>query len=120
LDEPDTFKSLRRGWFLGDEAFRKELLEQMGPLVKRHHGGGERFETVEMKAERLLAGELKRRGWGRDELKKRRKGDVEKVRIAGQLRKETTMGWDWIARELMMGAPGYAANCVRSNSSPGV
>jgi hypothetical protein len=28
--------------------------------------------------------------------------------------KETTVTWDWIARGLVMGASGYAANCVRS------
>ena len=29
MDDPETFKGLRRGWFLGDKSFRKELLEQM-------------------------------------------------------------------------------------------
>ena len=52
--------------------------------------------------------ELKRRGWDRKELKRRRK-----VQGAGRLRKETTMNWPWIAASLMMGAADYAAACAR-------
>ena len=44
---------------LGDEQFRKELLEQMGPQIGRHHGGEEYYETAEAKAERLLARGIK-------------------------------------------------------------
>jgi hypothetical protein len=44
--------------------------------------------------------ELKKLGWGREELGKRRKGDAEKLRIAMRLRKETTMTLSWIAQRL--------------------
>ena len=57
--------------------------------------------------------ELKRRGWDQKELKRRRKADPVKVQMAGRLRKETTMNWQWIAASLMMGAADYAAACVR-------
>jgi hypothetical protein len=80
----------------------------------RHHGGVERPETAEQRAARLVAEELKRRGWDGGELKRRKKGDRAKAQIAQQLRQETTVTWDWIARGLVMGASGYAANCVRS------
>ena len=82
----------------------------MGP----HHGGVERQETAEQRAARLVAEELKRRGWDGGELKRRKKGDRAKAQIAQRLRQETTVTWDWIARGLVMGASGYAANCVRS------
>jgi hypothetical protein len=112
-DEPGQWKSVERGWFMGDEEFRQELLEQMEPKFGRHHGGPERQETAVSRAERLLAGELKRRGWTTDQLAGRRKGDREKVKIARRLRKETTMTLDWIAQRLNMGAAGYAAQCLR-------
>ena len=80
----------------------------------RHHGGVERQETAEQRAARLVAEELKRRGWDGGELKRRKKGDRAKAQIAQRLRQETTVTWDWIARGLVMGASGYAANCVRS------
>ena len=46
-------------------------------------------------------------------MKRRRKADPGKVQVAGRLRKETTMNWQWIAAALMMGAADYAAACVR-------
>src|ERR1041385_7438689 len=89
--------------------FRHELLAQMDGKIGRHHGGPERRESAEQRAEKILSEELKRRGWDRKELKRRRKADLGKVR----LRKETTMNWRWIAASLAMGAADYAAACVR-------
>jgi REP element-mobilizing transposase RayT len=112
-DEPEQWKSVERGWCMGDEEFRQELLEQMESKFGRHHGGPEREETAAAGAERMLAEELKRRGWASDQLAGRRKGDLEKVKIARRLRKETTMTLDWIAERLNMGAAGYTAQCRR-------
>ena len=92
----DSLKKMRRGWYLGDEGFRCELLAQMDGKMGRHHGGAERRESAEQKAERILNEELKRRGWDPKELKRRRKADPAKVEVAGRLRKETTMNWQWI------------------------
>jgi len=113
LDDAAGLKRMRRGWYLGDEEFRRELLEQMEGKMGRHHGGAERRESAEQRAEKILSEELKRRGWDREELKRRRKGDRGKVQMARRLRKETTMSWPWIAACLAMGAAGYAAGCVR-------
>ena len=79
----------------------------------RRHGGAERQETDQARAERMLAAELKQRGWTAEELAARRKSDREKVKIARRLRGETTMTLEWIAGRLNMGAPGYAAQCLR-------
>jgi putative transposase len=111
--DPQTLKAVRRGWCLGDVAFRKELLEQMGSRMGQHHGGDERHETAETEAERMVAEELRRRSWDRAELERRRKGDREKVKIADRLRGETTMTLNWIAQRLNMGSSGYVANCLR-------
>ena len=51
-----------------------------------------------------MAAELKRVGWTAQDLKRRRKGDGKKVRIAQRLRAETIMTLKWIAEELQMGA----------------
>jgi putative transposase len=112
-DHTEGIKRMRRGWYLGDEEFRRELLAQMDGKIGPHHGGPERRESAQEKAERILQEELKRRGWGQRELKRRRKADRGKVEVAGRLRKETTMNWQWIAASLMMGAADYAAACVR-------
>ena len=113
-DEPGEWKAIRRGWCLGEEEFRQELLEAMRePMGSKYYGGSERQESDEVKAESLLAEELKRRKWTAQTLKVRRKGDKEKVRIAKRLRVETTMTLAWIAQRLAMGAAGYAAQCLR-------
>jgi hypothetical protein len=106
-------KQMRRGWYLGDEEFRRELLAQMEGKIGQHHGGPERRESAEHRAQQIVNEELKRRGWDHKELKRRRKADPGKVQVAGRLRKETSMSWQWIAAALTMGAAGYAAACVR-------
>jgi hypothetical protein len=80
-DDPQARKAVRRGWCLGSEEFRRELLEQMEGRMGRHHGGVERQETAEQRAARLVAEELKRRGWDGGELKRRKKGDRAKAQI---------------------------------------
>jgi hypothetical protein len=50
-----------------------------------------RQETAEERASRLLAQELKRRGWDEAELKRRTKSDHAEAEIAPPLRRETTM-----------------------------
>ena len=61
----------------------------------------------------LVSEELKRRRWTNQQLNQRRKGDVEKIRIAQRLRAETTMTLEWIAQRLQLGSIGYVAHCLR-------
>ena len=101
------YKRLRRGWCLGPESFRKELLGQMKERMGPEHYGEERQETMEEHAEGIVAAELKRRRWAKEELGRRLKGDPVKVAIAMRLRAETAVPVKWIAERLQMGAPGY-------------
>ncbi len=101
------YKTLRRGWCLGTESFRKELLEQMKERMGAEHYGAERQETVQEHAEGIVVEELKRRSWGEEELDQRAKGDAQKVAMAVRLRAETAVTVRWIAERLRMGAPGY-------------
>src|SRR5205823_4269787 len=45
----EGMKKMRRGWYLGDEEFRRELLAQMDGKI-RHHGGPERRESAQQRA----------------------------------------------------------------------
>ena len=101
------YQPLRRGWCLGTESFRKELLGQMKERMGAEHYGPERQETMEAYAEGIVAAELKLRRWGEAELERRAKGDAQKVALAERLRAETTVTVKWIAERLRMGAPGY-------------
>jgi len=51
------------------------------------------------------AGVLKKRGVGLEEFRKLKKGHADKVLLAGELRRSTTMTMAWIARELNAGVP---------------
>lgn len=105
------WRAVERGWFLGDPEFKQELLAQMREQ-RRDHYGPELREAELAHAERVLKAELSRRGWGEAELGRRRKGDPEKVAIAGELRARTTMTLKWIAQRLKMGAWTYVSNCL--------
>jgi hypothetical protein len=101
------YKRLRRGWCLGDESFRKELLGQMAERLGAEHYGAERQETAEAQAEGIVMEDLRRRRWREEDLARSAKGDVVKVALAVRLRTETVVTVKWIAERLKMGAPGY-------------
>ena len=105
------FKGIVRGWCLGSEAFRKELLAQMRESRKDHYGA-ELREADEVHAERMVVEELRRRGLQEAGLSERRKGDAQKVEIAWRLRQETTMTLKWIARRLVMGTWTSVSNSL--------
>jgi len=111
-DEPEEWKRLRRGWCLGDAAFRKELLEAMREQLGADHYGEERRESGEAKAERILREELQRRKWTVKTLKQKRKGDPMKIKIAKRLRTETTMTYQWIAERLEMGTKTHLVHLL--------
>jgi REP element-mobilizing transposase RayT len=107
------YGAIRRGWCLGSEEFRQDLLAAAADGVGANHYGTERFETSQEKARRILAQELKRLGWEEKELRSRRKGDSEKVRLARRLRAETTMTLAWVAEQLKMGRWGYVSQLLK-------
>lgn len=104
------YKAIRRGWCLGDKAFRQELLAQMTERLGAEHYGAERLETAAAKAERIIAAELKRRKWREKDLGSRAKGDLGKVAIAARVRAETMVTVAWLAERLQMGTTGYVNN----------
>jgi REP element-mobilizing transposase RayT len=106
LQETDEglLKVFRRGWCLGGEEFRKEMLEKMEGRLGENHSGELRRETAQGKGERIVAEELKRLGWKQKELAVRRKGDPGKLAIAERLRKETTLTIKDIAARVQLGS----------------
>ena len=106
-EEGEEFKPIRRGWCLGEEKFREELLTQMNERMGAEHYGEERVETAEALAELIIAEELKRGRWQEADLKTRPKGDSVQVALAARLRAEKTMTVGWIAECLAMGTRVY-------------
>jgi len=107
------WKAVRRGWCLGEEQFRRELLEQIHEKAGTHHYGEEIGQSVEEKARRIIAEELARMDWKEADLGRRRKGDDGKVVIARRLRRETTVSKQWIANQLSMGTVSNVTFCLK-------
>jgi REP element-mobilizing transposase RayT len=107
------YHTVRQGWCLGSEEFRQELLAAAAEQVGASHYGAERQETGELKAERLVRQEIRRRGWKEQDLPALPKGHKGKVALARRLRQETTMSLKWIAQRLHMGRWTYVSNLLR-------
>jgi hypothetical protein len=103
------FKRVERGWCLGGEQFRQELLEQVKTRSGPSHFGEAVQEAETAQAERLVAAGLRRMGWSEADLKARRQGEPRKVELAWELRSKTTMPLAWVAERLSMGTRGHLA-----------
>jgi putative transposase len=110
------FKPVERGWCLGSEAFRAELLSAAEERVGRSHYGAERQEIGTARSERLVKEGLGALGWTEKELSRRTKGDKGKVALARRLRAETTMTLRWIADRLQMGSWTYVSNLLHEKT----
>lgn len=108
----EEFKAVRRGWCLGGEEFRQQLLEQIGEQRGAFHYGEEMGQSAEHRARRLIDEALKKKRWTARDLKALRKGDPFKVRLAERLRAETTMTLAWIAEHLHMGTRGHLTHLL--------
>jgi hypothetical protein len=101
--QEQALQPLRRGWCLGSEDFKRQLLERMEGRMGEHHSGALRQESAESKAERVIVEELRRLGWKESDLAGRRKSDPGKLALAARLRKETTLPLKWIAGRVGLG-----------------
>jgi len=113
-EEDETFKDIRRGWCLGGETFRQELLAAATTRATEHHHALTPPETIEEKARRLLQAELDKLNWTRAELARWSKSDARKIHIARRLRAQTAVTLKWLAAELHMGSYNHVANCLRT------
>jgi len=111
----DQDRNLERGWYLGSEEFRRELIAAAQSRVGPNHYASRRQETQEQKAEGIVRDELKRIGWKEDDLRTNPKGSKAKVAIARRLRSETTMTLKHIALRLGMGSWTYVSNLLSAD-----
>jgi hypothetical protein len=84
------------------------------------HPGQTRLETAEAKADRIIAEELARLQWSRQDLVIRQKGHPAKLVLAARLRQEATLSVKQIAERLHLGKPKGARATLHKfqNGSP--
>jgi hypothetical protein len=111
-EDGEEFEPILRGWALGSEQFRKELLAQMSDRRGAEHYRAEIRESALEKAERMTLQELRKLGWDEQALERRLKGDPQKIKIALRLRQETTMTLAWVAERLKMGTKTHLAHLL--------
>ena len=103
--DPEALRAVRRGWCLGSEEFKREMLERVDGKLGENHSGELRQQTARQKAERIIAEELDRLKWQESDWARRRKCDPEKLAVAARLRTETTLTIKAIAERLHLGTP---------------
>jgi REP element-mobilizing transposase RayT len=107
--DPESLKALQRGWCLGSEGFRRQMLLRMEGKLGDHHAGELHRASAEAKAEVIIAEELRRHRCAEADLQARRKSDPIKLEIAARLRRETTLTIRAIAERVGLGS-SKAAN----------
>ena len=106
------FKPVRRGWCVGSQQFREEMLKHIEQQRGKWHYGAELGEATENKAERLIRDALRANNVTEKQFANWRKGHPFKIRLAALLRSETTVTVSWIAQRLSMGSRGHLAHLL--------
>jgi REP element-mobilizing transposase RayT len=109
--------SISNGWKIGAEDFAGWLAEKLARRGSKGERASERRETDRALAERLLREALVKNGLTEIDLKRRKKGDALKVKIAQELREQTPMSRAWIATRLNMGSASYLSALLASVNS---
>ena len=114
----DALKPLRRGWCWGGEEFKQQLLARMEGQLGDHHSGELKRETADARTERIIAEEMARLGWSKEQLAQKPKSDPGKLAIAARLRAETILTIRQIAAKLQMGTWKSASSRLHHWSKP--
>jgi len=103
----EEWSSLRRGWYVGDREFGKELAVKLDKALKgrrrESYAGPAKAAHGEAAAERRLKRAMGCLGLTLKELKDLAKGAAEKVVLAWWLREGTTVSLRWVSERLEMG-----------------
>ena len=113
------YRSIRRGWALGGEDFRKwilEAIEKKGGVRSDNFRGAQRREHGYQAAERLLARALETLELEESVLKEMKSTHLEKQAVAWLLKRNTTVTTIWLSQRLNM---GHRVNVSRAISQIG-
>jgi REP element-mobilizing transposase RayT len=112
------WQELRRGWYLGKEAFRLSLLERIKGVLSGHrsesYSGRAKREHGETQGELLLEKGLRALGLREQELGSMPKGKLEKQVLAWWLCGHTTVARRWVSDRLAMGHASRVTQVLRS------
>jgi len=114
----DEWKSVRRGWVLGGDAFREKMLACIGERMesrKRESYSGEEMKGIDRKrAEELLKKGLQALKVEQRELQDMKTTDERKQALTWLIRSSTQVPCEWICEELGLGHRSNISRAVRS------
>ena len=103
----ESWQKIRRGWYLGSDGFRQEMLGRLGRVLekgKRESFSGEGVQTHdEARAEELIAAGLGKLGLADADLDQMIKNSPDKYALAWLVRRKTCVGNGWLKDRLRMG-----------------
>jgi hypothetical protein len=119
----ESWKPVRRGWYLGDQGFLGRLETWLAKAAAGHqresHGRSKREGHDTAAAERLLRAGIKALGLTPSGLKRLPKSAPEKAALAWWLRRRTTAPLRWVGERLQMGHYTRVTQAVsRMNRKP--
>lgn len=106
------FESLSRGWAVGSDPFKQEVLSHCCEEKLRQVVEAEASEMRELRWDRSLVEALRLLGRKRADLPKERKGAPWKVALARHLRERHLAPYRWISDQLKMGAVSSVQSLV--------
>ena len=101
-----------RGWCIGAEQFREELLAQVHGRIGPNHFGPERRESAEQRGRRIVSETLSDLRLAPEQFQMLPANAGIKEQLARRLRRQTTLSLKWIARELGVGSWKYLSNLL--------
>ncbi len=116
----DAQAALKRGWYLGEETFKDQLLDHIeklkrGKRKRPRKGTAESWrDHGERGAEDLIMRHAAELGLptSTKELEKLRKGDERKALLASLLARNTAVSREWLGKRLGMGHPGSVSRML--------
>ena len=109
---------LRRGWYWGSQAFAERLMAGVQAVKRKLKARGnrstpERRSHDQRQAEEWLRAGVAATGMELTELHRLPGSDARKVALARLLWEQTTVGQEWIARQLGMGSAANVSQQIR-------
>jgi hypothetical protein len=116
------WKSLRYGWYLGNDEFREKLTGCISKVVEGYqresYSGRGMGSHDEHQAKKLLARGFKALGMRPGDLKGLRKGDEVKCVLAWLIHSRTMVSHKWLSRTLEMGVISNMTKYIDSVKKP--
>lgn len=104
----EEWKELRRGWYVGGDLFRDELMEKADLCVQGYKRESYRHEGMrrhdESEALRLMGQAIKNLQTSLDDIRGRKQSDPIKQAVAWWVKSRSVVGDAWLSEKLNMGA----------------